>query len=259
MKKIISLLCILLLLGGCKAENMNHDSKIVIALLDSGVSSSAIPSEHLLSGYNYVCDSDETEDLLSHGTAVASIILGCDSADVEPLAPNAYVVPLVIATMQDSKIVPVSLETLAKAVRDSVDIYQADIINMSLGIQNDNKLLLEAVEYAEKKGVLVVSSVGNDGTEGKPYYPASYDTVLSVGSHDKNGRESAFSQKGADVLAQGEDIILASRKGKKYGTKGTSYATGFVSAKAAVYLAEHPAVSMDELRSYLKTQQYYQK
>lgn len=56
MKKIISLLCILFLLCGCKAENMNHDSKIVIALLDSGVSSSAIQSEHLLSGYNYVCD-----------------------------------------------------------------------------------------------------------------------------------------------------------------------------------------------------------
>lgn len=259
MKKIIPMLCILLLLCGCKTEAMNHDSKIVIALLDSGVSSSAIQSEQLLSGYNYVCGNSDTEDLLSHGTAVASIILGCNSADVISLAPNAYVVPLVIATIQEGKIVPVSPETLAKAVRDSVDTYQADIINMSLGIQNDNKILLEAVEYAEKKGVLVVSSIGNDGPEGKPYYPASYDTVCSVGSHDKHGRESDFSQKGADVLAQGEDIILASRKGQKYGTKGTSYATGFVSAKAAVYLAEHPSVSPDELRSYLKAQQYYKK
>ena len=37
-----------------------------------------------------------------------------------------------------------------------------------------------------------------------------------------------------DILAPGEDIWLASRNGKTYGAKGTSYATGFVSATAAL-------------------------
>lgn len=262
MKKLLSiLLFVLLLLCGCRSGNVhkNKNSEVVIALLDTGVSSSAVISSHLRTGYNYVTESDNTEDQINHGTAVASIILGSESAEIEPLSPNAYVVPLVIVTKVDGKTTAASTDTLAKAIRESVDIYGADIINVSLGIQTENKALSDAIDYAEKMGVLVVAAVGNGGKDSNPYYPASYETVLAVGSCDKNGHESDFSQTGADVLAQGEDILLASRNGQKYGTKGTSYATGFVSATAANYLSENPSVTTTKLRDYLKMQQYFQK
>lgn len=260
MKKLLSILCVFLLLCGCRSGNANKNksSEVVIALLDTGVSSSAVISSHLRTGYNYVTESNDTEDQINHGTAVASIILGSESAEIEPLSPNAYVVPLVIVTKVDGKTAAASPDTLAKAIRESVDVYGADIINVSLGIQTENKALSEAIDYAEEMGVLVVAAVGNDGKDGNPYYPASYETVLAVGSCDKNGHESDFSQIGADVLAQGEDILLASRNGQKYGTKGTSYATGFVSAAAANFLSENPSVTTAELRDYLKTQQYFQ-
>lgn len=257
MKKLFALFCLLLLLCGCSAKYKNQDDEIVIALLDSGVSASAVESSHLREGYNYITGTNDTEDILNHGTAVASILLGSDIAEVKSEAPDAFVVPLVIVTEVDGKTTPASIETLAKAIRDSVDVYRADIINVSLGVQTDNTVLYEAVTYAEKNGVLVISAVGNDGKNGKPYYPAAYYTVLSVGSHDKNGNVSDFSQDGADVLAQGEDILLASKNGRKYGTKGTSYATGFVSATAANYLKEHPKSTPSELRNYLKTQQNF--
>lgn len=263
-KKISILLVILVVLSGCSripAEDgsvqpvdstqigsvVQSDGRVIIALLDTGISTQAISGEHLISGYNYVTDSTDTEDLINHGTAVASVILGCESAGVEGMAKEAFLVPLVVVTKQDGEMTNVSPEILAQAIRDSVDVYGADIINVSLGVHKDDTALLEAVEYANEKGVLVVAAVGNDGMDGKPYYPAAYDTVLAVGSCDADGCKSQFSQNGADVLAQGEDIRLASRNGKFYGARGTSYATGFVSADAANLLMEEPTLTPEEL------------
>lgn len=257
MKRILLvIIAALICLCGCGKEpqdvEVSQDTQIpegvVIALLDTGVSTTAITSDHLLTGYNYVEESIDTEDCINHGTAVASAILGCASADVEATAPDAYVVPLVVHTKIDGEAISVSTDVLAKAIKDAVDVYQADIINISLGIQKDDDALRTAVEYAAEQGVLVVSAVGNGGVAGKPYYPASYECVLAVGSHDEDGIESDFSQPGADVLAPGEDIWLASRNGVTYGTRGTSYATGFVSAKAANLLLEEDGLSLEELK-----------
>ena len=257
MKRIyVFLLVLLIMFCGCNKEQVSHGETldneaavtmelqrnmpegVIIALLDTGVATAAIASDHLLEGYNYVTNSSDTEDKINHGTAVASVILGCETAKINGLATEAYVVPLVVATKQEGKMVSAVPSVLAKVIRDSVDIYAADIINVSLGIQIDDGVLREAVEYAHENGVLVVSAVGNGGEAGQPYYPASYDCVLAVGSCDKNGQESDFSQNGADVLAPGEDIWLASRNGVTYGTRGTSYATGYVAAVAANMLIE---------------------
>ena len=223
--------------------------RVKIALIDTGVSTKAIDSQHILSGHNYVTGAEGTEDQLNHGTAVASVILGCESAEVTGMTPDAYLVPLVIMTKQDGDIAKVSPDILAQAIRDSIDVYQADIINVSLGIQKDHPALRDAVAYADSEGVPVISAVGNGGIAGKPYYPAAYDTVLAVGSCDRNGKVSSFSQSGAEVFATGEGVMLASRNGVPYGIKGTSFATGFVSAHAAKLLAEKPALTPKELYS----------
>lgn len=250
MKKLLSLVLSLLLLAGCAAEEQQtapEYDRPVIALLDTGVSSAAIGGEHLLPGHNYVTDTDDTEDRINHGTAVASVILGCESAGVTGLAEDAcYIVPLVVADEGGS----VTPEVLAQVIRESIDRYGADIINISLGIRKDAEAVRDAVAYAERKNVLVVSAVGNDGESDELYYPAAYETVLAVGSHDKEGRVSRFSQQNgtANILAPGEDIWLASRNGKTYGARGTSYATGYVSAAAAKRLLAQPKLTARELR-----------
>lgn len=225
------------------------ENRVKIALMDTGISTKAIDAQHILSGHNYVTGTADTEDRINHGTAVASVIAGCGSAAVTGMAPDAYLVPLVIVTEQDGDIAKVSPDILAQAIRDSIDVYQADIINVSLGIQQDHPALRDAVAYADRKGVPVIAAVGNGGIAGKPYYPAAYDTVLAVGSCDKNGEVSSFSQSGAEVFATGEGVMLASRNGVPYGIKGTSFATGFVSAQAARLLAETPTLTPKELYS----------
>lgn len=270
MRKILIFCVLLLCLSACAAPAeepansteaapaasteslVSQQDGIVIALLDTGVSASAIQSDSLLPGWNYVTDSADTEDRINHGTAVTSVILGCESAGVKGLAPEALVVPLVVTDKMEA-IESVSPETLAQAIRDSVDTYGADIINISLGIKKDVPEVREAVEYAEQEGALVVAAVGNEGKSEELYYPAAYGVVLAVGSHDKYGEVSDFSQKNGtvDLLAPGEDIWLASRNGKTYGTRGTSYATGFVSAAAANLWGTDAALTPAEVRELL--------
>ncbi|MBE6930377.1 MAG: hypothetical protein E7463_08860 [Ruminococcaceae bacterium] len=252
MKRLLTLLTLLLFLSGCAGNAPVHESgKVIIALIDTGVSTAAIRAECLLPGHNYTAEDADTEDRINHGTAVASVIVGCESAGVQGLAADdCLIVPLVVADEGDSSISP---QTLAQAIRDSVDIYGADIINASLGIRRDVPELADAVAYAEKKGVLVIAAVGNSDDSESLYYPAAYETVISVGSHDETMRVSRFSQKNgtADLLAPGEDIRLASRDGRVYGARGTSYATGYVSAAAAKILACSPSLKPQALRELL--------
>ena len=250
MKKIaFFLLSLSLLLTGCAKEpQFLHDpERIVIALLDSGVSTTAIGSDHLLPGWNYVTESEDTEDQINHGTAVASAILGSRSAEMTGAAEDAYLIPLVVVTEVEGKTTGVPPETLGRAIRESIDLYHADIICISLGVLREDAELLEAVRYADEQKIPVVAAVGNDGEDGQPLYPAAYDTVLAVGSCDKNGNRSAFSQNGADVLAPGEDLLLASRSGRSYGVKGTSFSTGYAAAHAAKLLMEDPTLTPAQL------------
>lgn len=255
MKQLLCLICVAVLLTGCAAapSQLPEYDTVVIAMLDTGISTIAIDSRSLLAGHNYVTGSDDTEDRINHGTATASVIVGCESAKVTGLAPEVLLIPLVVTDKVDGKVTGIKPEVLAQAIRDAVDIYGADIINVSLGIKKDVAAVKKAVAYAESKGVLVVSAVGNDGEKGDRYYPAAYDTVLGVGSYDQDGTVSDFSQQNgtADLLAPGENIWMASRNGATYGAKGTSYAAAHVSAAAALLLAEKTAMTPQQLRQAL--------
>ena len=255
MKRLLCFLVVLSLLSGCGAPTgkpPQYDS-VVIAMLDTGISTTAIDNSRLLTGYNYVTASTDTEDRINHGTATASIILGCESAKITGLAPDVLLIPLVVMDKVDGTVTGVTPNMLAQAIRDAVDVYGADIINVSLGIKKEDAAVRKAVEYAHKQGILVISAAGNDGTDGVPYYPAGYETVLGVGSHDKDGKVSDFSQQNGtvDLLAPGEDIWMASRNGATYGAKGTSYAAAHVSAVAALLLAESPEMTPEQVRKAL--------
>lgn len=252
-KPLCILLAVLLTLTGCaaaKAPLYADQEKIVIALLDTGVSETAIAPAGLLEGRNYVTETTDTDDRHNHGTAVTSLILGSASAGIDGAAEAVcLVLPLVVS---DGK-TAVSPEILAQAIRDSVDVYGADLINVSLGIRKDSEALRNAVEYAESRGVAVIAAVGNDGSSDTAYYPAAYDTVLAVGSHDRDGNVSRFSQQNgtAQILAQGEDLHMASRDGRVFVDRGTSYAAAFVTAAAARLLAKAPTLTPAQLRQLL--------
>jgi hypothetical protein len=98
-----------------------------------------------------------------------------------------------------------------------------------------NTVLERAIEVAQRKGVVVVAAVGNDGPAAPPAYPASYDGVVAVTAVD--GKRRALIEAGRalhlDYAAPGADIYGRNAKGKRIGLRGTSYATPLVAARIA--------------------------
>lgn len=251
-KRLFLLLCILLCLaviGGMiyAVEYVTRDP-VIIGIIDTGISTNAIDSDHILEGKNYLDPSFSTEDTYGHGTAVASVILD--------LFPQAQFVPLVSNAYESGKIKQVDNDVFARMIRDAVDIYHCQIINLSLGLILDKQSVREAVAYAEEKGVLVVASVGNDYAEDGEfvYYPAAYETVLAVGSVNKAGTEiSAFSQRGdwVDLYACGEEVTISTLSGGTRVSKGTSYSAAIVTARAARLLQKNKNLTPARLREKL--------
>ena len=252
-KRLFRILCIVLclcLISGIiyAVEYITRDPIIIIGIIDTGISTNAIDSDHILEGKNYLDPSLSTEDTYGHGTAVASVILR--------EFPQAQFVPLVSNAYNKGKIEQVAGDVFAQMIRDAVDVYHCQIINLSVGLILDKPSIREAVAYAEEKGVLVVASAGNDyATDGEfTYYPAAYETVLSVGSVNKKKNEiSDFSQRGewVDIYARGEEITIKTLSGDKRESEGTSYSAAIVTARAARLLQKNKNLTPAQLREKL--------
>lgn len=226
------------------------DSDIRIALIDTGIAADSISSAHVLQGWNYCTDSDDTADTIGHGTSLAGLILGSEAAGLPGGAPDAYVVPLVCQRMDaDGNVQKVEPEGIAQMLRDAIDIYNCRIINISAGVKQDYAKLREAVAYAAEQGALVVSCAGNEGNH-EIYYPGGYASVLCVGSADSSmtGR-AAFSQDNdtVDLLAPGEKLAVVTMKGNVMEASGTSYSAAYISAVAAQLWMNAPTAAPDEI------------
>ncbi|MBP7175688.1 MAG: S8 family serine peptidase [Thermoclostridium sp.] len=228
--------------------------RIRVAVIDTGISSVAISVENLAEGRNYVLPNNSTEDDMGHGTAVAGIIVGNKKAGVLGLCPTAELVPLVYYSKADTDIaVKGDLPMLAQIIRDAVEIYDCRIINISSGARVDTPTLRDAVAWAEQRGVLVVSSAGNDGDE-TVYFPGAFPSVLCIGTFNESKDGPAFFSnryKGLDLLAPGTNLNTVSPKGEAVKVNGTSFSTAWVTGLAASLLTTDPTLTPYQLRQLL--------
>ena len=233
-------------------------SGVRIALIDTGVTCKYIDDSHVSVGKNYVFPDKSTYDYVGHGTAIAGIILGSEKLGLRGIASDAEIVPLVYYSRYPSG-VPVNggIDAICKAIYDAIDVYDCQIINISSGVTSDNDKLREAIEYAEEKNILVVSSVGNSNCSSPEdiYYPAAYETVIGVGSVNEENEVAGFSQRNNSVklVAPGTDIPTAhiNNRSKPVKVSGTSYSAAFVTGTAALLLEANPELSAVQLREIL--------
>lgn len=227
-----------------------------IAIIDTGISTAAVSADSIGGGMNYIRPQDRTEDKLGHGTAVSAIIVGSEPARITGLCPTATLIPLVTASKDEAgKQLRGDTAMTAQAIYDAIDVYRCRIINISSGSAAGSERLREAVEYAEKRGVLVVSCAGNSQSDhpGAVYYPGGYESVLSVGAANEDGSIAAFSQRNdtVDLLALGTDLRLASVRGTRIRGEGTSFAAAIVTGAAAQIWTNHPELTAAEVRTKL--------
>lgn len=226
---------------------------VTVALVDDGVNADHIDlKNNVLRGRDFEDNDDdaspEGNDVTSgHGTAMASIIAGHGHGSegddgVKGLAPDAKILPIRSGT-----------NGYADAIRYAVD-QGASIINISEFQTQDLPQDREAVAYALAHNVLIVSSSGNNGST-NIQFPAKYPGVLTVGGVDSSGKVWEKSNYGPEVLltAPATRIVHAGWPGNsKLGIgDGTSDATAYVSAAAALIRAKFPDLTAGQIANRL--------
>ncbi|HEY6738553.1 MAG TPA: S8 family serine peptidase [Actinopolymorphaceae bacterium] len=178
-------------------------------------------------------------DCDGHGTGVASIIAAqpFKPSALVGVAPNAKILPIRVTPQTGAG----KIEDLAEGIVWAVD-NGADIINASLETETDFPALRQAVQYAGKKGVLIVAASGNNAKNGDPkaypaYYSKEYSHVIAVGAIDQNGQRADFSGTSAvTVMAPGVGVLTAWPEAGNSIEEGTSFAAPYVSGVAALIL-----------------------
>ncbi|MFH9588694.1 type VII secretion-associated serine protease mycosin [Streptomyces luteogriseus] len=243
---------------------------ITVAVLDTGVEADHPDlAGNVLPGKDLVGFGAEPGDRAwaRHGTAMAGIIAGHGhgpgNADgVLGIAPEAKILPVrVILEDGDSsraKARSTRGNALAEGIRWAAD-HGADVINLSLGDDSASAHPEpsedQAVQYALKKGVVVVASAGNGGEKGDHIsYPAAYPGVIAATAVDRAGTRASFSTRRwyATVSAPGVDVVIADPDHKYYEGWGTSAAAAFVSGAAALVKAAHPGLAPAQIKSLLE-------
>lgn len=220
---------------GAKSDRRESGHGIKVAILDTGID---INHESLYGlDYSEVSLLDNGIDAgIGHGTGIASIIAG-QTDEFLGLAPSSEVLSVKVL---NSDGVGDSF-TIAKGIVLAVD-QGSDIINLSLGGFSSSAAMDQAIQYAKSKDVLLVSAVGNDGTEGV-LYPARHKDVIAVSSVDAKSRVSSFASYGpeVDLAAPGVGIVTAWEDNHFVEFSGTSIATAFVTGALAHELSKSPS------------------
>lgn len=220
---------------------------VTVAVIDSGVNADHVDlkgnvkeGKDFIDGGSTAPQSDE-----DHGTGMASVIAahghGPGGADgVMGLAPEATILDIRDDGGDD--------DGFASSIRYAVD-HGASVINISQEGSDSRPTEAQAIAYALQKDVLVVAGSGNEGTEAG--YPARYPGVLAVGGVKNNTEIWENSNYGSEVLltAPATFIVAAGSKSDtayRSGT-GTSDATAYVSAAAALLRAEFPDLTAGQI------------
>ncbi|CAM5632973.1 type VII secretion-associated serine protease mycosin [Streptomyces griseorubiginosus] len=202
-----------------------------------------------------------------HGTAMAGIIAGHghgvgNDDGVMGIAPEAKILPVRVILEDDDPARAKARNTrgnaLAEGIRWAAD-HGANVINLSLGDDSASAHPEagedDAVQYALRKGAVVVASAGNGGEKGDHIsYPAAYPGVIAATAVDKFGTRASFSTRRwyATVAAPGDDVVIADPDHKYYEGWGTSAASAFVSGAVALIKAAHPDLTPAQIKRLLE-------
>ena len=125
----------------------------------------------------------------------------------------------------------------------------ARIVNMSFAGPADPRLR-DALQKANKKGIVLVAAAGNAGPKSPPLYPGADPNVIAVTATESNDELFAGANRGKyiAVAAPGVDILALGTDRTYQFTTGTSVAAALVSGVAALLIERNPLLTPDEVK-----------
>lgn len=238
---------------------------IRIAILDAGFPAmNQIPAFHHLfqegryiTGYDFVQGDSSIFEDNSHGTLVASVIVAHDLNQLgyHGGAPQASII---LARTENALSESRIEEWNWARAAEWADSLGAHIIQSSLGystfddpaenytyadMNGQTAITTQAARMAAQKGLLVVTSAGNEGNSPWRYItaPADADSVIAVGAIGISGQIAPFSSRGPtfdgrikpDLVALGWGTSVVGLSGNVQQASGTSFAAPLITSLAA--------------------------
>ncbi len=210
---------------------------VMVAIADSGINAHPEFNGKNIQGQDFTL-SPSIADMKNHGTGIAGII-GARGVQFTGIAPNAQIVVYKIddgSRMISPQAATTALNTILAYNKENPG-QKIAVVNLSYGIQGGGNVpLTNAINQAYESGVAIICPAGNLGFPGV-HYPASLGTTIAVGALAANKQQAyANSSYGPEVdfIAPGENVYLPSNDGGYMLMSGTSVATGFVAAAAAL-------------------------
>ncbi|MCK9279439.1 MAG: S8 family serine peptidase [Melioribacteraceae bacterium] len=256
---------------------------VFIGLLDTGFrwkSNPPLRGRNVFAEYDFVqkdlVTSNESGDVAtqdSHGTSVFSLIGGFQNGEMIGPAFNAQF------ALAKTEFVPTETnieEDNYAAAMEWLESLGVDLTSSSLGYSTFDKdqrsysyaemnglttLVARASEIAFNKGVVTLSSAGNERNNSWGYItsPADALNILAVGSVTGSGAISYFSSYGPtsdgrikpEIVAQGSNTLNVTTAGNYTYGSGTSFSCPIAAGVTALLMSAHPYLKNYQVREIM--------
>ncbi|OFZ56655.1 MAG: hypothetical protein A3D92_14050 [Bacteroidetes bacterium RIFCSPHIGHO2_02_FULL_44_7] len=218
--------------------------------------------------YNFVDGTGLVYQYSTHGTSVASCIVG-EKPSPEQYAGTAVNVDLALYLAEDVFSETEIEEFNVVAALERADSVGVDVVNISLGyfefddtltshvyaeLDGNTTICAMGVNVAASKGIAVVMSAGNSGPSNIST-PCDSDDGLCIGAVDVNGSYAFFSSVGPnadgqvkpDVMARGWDTWVVVNPDTVVMGSGTSFSSPVMAGATACLRQANPTKTVAQI------------